>query len=106
MRKKCIPTKHDESICVYCFKHNKICCRFKPDRADVEIIRLNQEIKSLKERVSDLELRMTSVENDNKILKKNFLQIHLIRSGDLSVVVRLPDRHARGLGFKSHCRRI
>jgi hypothetical protein len=78
MRKKCIPSNNDESVCIYCFKHDKLCCRFKPDRAEIEIIKLNTEIKSLKERVSDLENRMDSVENDNRILKKNFLQIQLI----------------------------
>jgi hypothetical protein len=78
MRKKCIPSDYDETICVYCLKNDKLCCKFKPARTEVEIIRLNTEVKTLKERVTDLEERMDYVENDNRILKKNFLQIRLI----------------------------
>ena len=31
------------------------------------------------------------------------VELEIIRSGDLSIVVRLPDCYAIGLGFKSHC---
>ena len=41
-----------------------------------------------------------------KYIKIIYLIKFLVRSGDRSVVVRLPDHHARGLGFKSHYRRI
>src|SRR5439155_22404365 len=60
----------------------------------MEDIRVTEDIKDT-----------DSNNNRNKEVLENIKDLDS-RSGDRSVVVRLPDCHARGLGFKSYCRRI
>ena len=95
----------------------------KDDNSDIVLVNQKEEVleevrnhfkkqfRKRNTRASDMPSRWKEVYNplekvNSRIYDSLGNKISEERSGDLSVVVRLPDRHAIGLGFKSHCRRI
>jgi hypothetical protein len=71
VNRRCVPNSEYDDTCKYCKKNEFQCIRIKPMHYESEIFRLSTEL-------DDLKTRVTLLEKDNRLIKRNLLQRKLL----------------------------